>query len=609
MKALSKSQMIISALIILVAAFSILAPQLRPFVFVIYLGIVGFLMSRKIGGLVAVTFVFLSGTTAVFLSSTLAFLWNIPLNYVALTLFIFLSILTLWGLLSWQSLPKAKVPSPRLIALFIGPAIVLVTAIAGRLGQVFPVMSWIMRGDTANNVVFAWQIFSDNGVDLSYPENPVPFPANVIAFMAALQAPGDRISFVWASLVGISIVWTLTVALTALALSLLVDHVSGEWSPTTRVYKTILLVFSSLVPLSWLFSGYPLETGFFGAQLAILILLSSFALVLSSKNNWVIAIGLYAGLLLTLMTWSPLAIAVAVILAIHLIKNMKELLFSFTKVLFQIFFIAIILAVSLTATLPSFLNRSDTLADAVGGIHVFVHIIVPILFTINVGFAVILFLRGQKKIAVYSVAFLSTVFLGLLFLLALRRGEETLWAYYQLKYEWFFLLMLISLGIVLVAGLISTASQDSNHEKSGWAIVAVLAMSTVVVLPGGNTTQAILGNFVAQTLVMEPGREEPDGVFNSFWDAYNQKTPTVLWGSENPDEFFVDFWLLQMHSDNILDPLRGLAYTQNLKDMNQLCQISTQLKDSSQVITKDEELEAKFTAQCPENTQTTFVVK
>lgn len=598
---------IVGICISLTAGF--LIPSLKPFIFLLLVATAGVILSSTKGTIVGVTITFLASGSLIFLVSTVSFFLNFPLTVVADVTFLFVGLAAAVSVYVAPAKVQYTGSKLRIFSLAIGPSIVLLTALFGRLGEAFPVMSWVMRGDSANNLVFAWKVFGDNGVDLTYRENPVPLPADLIAFFSALQNPEGRSQFVLASLTGLALVWTSLIAITSLIFALAVDQVVSSSDKGSRFANTLLVIFASLIPLSWLFSGYLLESGFFGAQIAVLILLSAWVLAICSSRVWLVALGLYGATLLTLVTWSPLTLATGALLALFILRNWKKLLLSWKRVFIQLFLIVIILFIALTATLPSFSERSDVLASAVGGVHPFDHLVAPILFTLECGLIAILYIRGNKMFAIYSAAFLGSIFSGLLFLLALRRGEESPWAYYQLKYEWFFLLMLISVGLVLIAKLISPIPSSSWREKLGWSLSSLAVISLLVVLPGGNTRQAVLGNFPAQTLVMETGRENPDGVFESFWEAFNRDYPTILWGSENPDEFFVDFWLLQQHSDDILDPLRGLAYSQDLKDMNQLCQISTQLGHNTHVLTKDPAVEAKFRATCPENDSTVFVLQ
>ena len=78
-------------------------------------------------------------------------------------------------------------------------------------------LSWVMRGDSANNVLFAREIIYRGGIGVGINENPVPLPPALMAISMALGRPYvPSAALLRHDIAAFAQVWVLLIALTCL---------------------------------------------------------------------------------------------------------------------------------------------------------------------------------------------------------------------------------------------------------------------------------------------------------------------------------------------------------------------------------------------------------
>ena len=273
----------------------------------------------------------------------------------------------------------------------------------------------------------------------------------------------------------------------------------------------------------------------------------------------------------------------------------------------QVAFALVFAIFAVKTTLPSFTTQTEILAGALGGIHTFDHNFVPLLVTALFGLSAVTFILKARTFAITVAVATGSLLLGLLFLLFLRRGQDGWWAYYQLKYEWFVIIFCSFLLVFAVVKILAITSTREWKISFSWAVLLAALIAVISILPSGSPKHAVLCNFVAQSLVRDHPRLEADGIYLSFARLYSTTNPAILWDSQLDDEFFVDFWLMQMSAENIADPIRGLAYSRNLDDMKELCNVVKELGANVTVVTTKLDLKPNLLEACPAGSDTKFV--
>lgn len=145
--------------------------------------------------------------------------------------------------------------------------------------------SWAMRGDSANNVLFARDVIDREGVAVGPDENPVPFPSALMAIIMASGrgsvASGDLIQH---DIGAFTQLWGLCIVL----MCLLVGAAAASIARTTITRSGVvgmIAAIASVIPLSWFFTGCALEFAFFSSQVAVPTVLAAFLGYLGSARR------------------------------------------------------------------------------------------------------------------------------------------------------------------------------------------------------------------------------------------------------------------------------------------------------------------------------------
>ncbi|MFB7893135.1 hypothetical protein ACFC1I_13110 [Microbacterium sp. NPDC056044] len=464
-------------------------------------------------------------------------------------------------------------------------------------------LSWAMSGDAANNVLFAREVLQQGGVALGAGQNPVPLTAALIAFFTLPAAVGGAPS-AGAQITALAEMWSFGIVAACVLCGALALAIARGRSAMALVAAAV----GSALPLSWIMLSGPVTLGFVNFHLTIALLVASLiTLVHAGRAALTSLVTLALAIALTLALWAPLAgipgVAFLVLVIVH-----RKAVFALRRgrLVIAVLAIAQPVLVFLTLSVPALIGQGDLLEEALGAVFEFKKVIVlaALLLAVVFGLLHARFTRSPDLVWIL-IALVGGGGACLAFLLWLRRNQDTLWSYYQLKFLWFFLAMLLIVGAV--AGLTFAAAISARAAWSAFAVVVVL--STIV--GAGEFARATVPTFSDDVQAVKSPLArilsgdffsvgEDDRVFEQVVRLADSDERTMLWQSTDPDEDSIMFWVVQLSSQGVGDvALRKYAYYHDGESMDDLCTIRRLMGAPVTVITADPSIVERAQESCP----------
>ena len=350
------------------------------------------------------------------------------------------------------SLVTVAIWVPSLLGTIVWGATMLATAFVPGAARV----SWVMNGDTANNLLYAREAIERGGIELGAMANPVPLPS---AIMTIAMAPGRAAipasDFLAHDITALAQAWGLIIAVSCVLAGAVAATLTSSLS--SRPWVTACIgAGASLLPLTWFATGVNLEFGFFNAQIALPIVLGSILIAFGARSHPVAVLSVeFIATTLLLSVWSPLAVLPISLGALVIIRERTGLLrrgkvstLALALSLLQLVIYGIVLV------LPSLLAQGGALA-ALGGIFPYRKFMLPLLV---VPLLVLVFVAARKlrNVVVIDVLVISLGFSLVLAVLAFISGNPFgQWSYYPQKFSWMasivVLVLLVGAGGAVVA--------------------------------------------------------------------------------------------------------------------------------------------------------------
>lgn len=464
-------------------------------------------------------------------------------------------------------------------------------------------LSWAMSGDAANNVLFARELLQAGGVTLG-SGNPVPLTAALVAFFTLPAALGDAPS-AGAQIIALAEMWSFAIVAACVLCGAFTLAISRGRSTMTLVATAI----TSAVPLTWIMLSGPVTLGFVNFHLTIALLIASLTtLVHADRAVLTSLVTLALSIALTLALWAPLAGIPGVAFLVLLIVQRKAV-FALRRGRLLLAIAAVLqpIGVFVTLSVPALIGQGELLTEALGAVFEFKKVIVLVALLLAVGFGV-LHARATRSL---DLVWVLTALVGggglcLGLLLWLRRNEQNLWSYYQLKFLWFFLAMLLIVGVA--AGLTYAAAIAAKSLRAAFAFMIVLTalvgvseFARATVPTFSNDPQAVKDPLARILSGDYFSVGEDDRVFDRVVEMTSAGDKTMLWQSTDPDEDWIMFWVVQLSSSGISDvELRKYAYYHDGQSMDDLCTIRRLMGAPVTVITADESIAERAEEACSE---------
>lgn len=464
-------------------------------------------------------------------------------------------------------------------------------------------VGWVMSGDSANNILMARDVLTAGGIEVGAQSNPAPLPSALIAFAIA---PSRENNFLETSLFSdvsnLSGLWAALIALTCVVSGSLVFVASRNFSDNVLKVR-FLAILGSLLPLTWFFSGYPLDFGFFNSQIAMPIIflsLLTFYASLEQKRVNLIIQPLLGTLLLAI--WAPLVvIPLFLYVATLLITNRRE----WKERVSDYWFVAIsalqFVLYAIVVVLPMLLSMSSAVG-ASGGVYDFSHSMLWVLAGLTIILARVSSNSWINPLFVGPTAVATGIVFAQFYLLYLNKSLEDPWTYYPLKFLWMasavlLLLITVQISILLMRYFNNLKLFIPAVFFSIFAMVIFLNWSPMKVsgYVWKDPLQRILaGNFMGRG----------DATAQIIFDSSETKTTEMYWNSGTENEEAINFWLLQNSANSIkpqVQKLREFAYGMYDRDSpKSLCLIAGEIPGNLKVHSPEKELQLQLDELCPE---------
>lgn len=482
----------------------------------------------------------------------------------------------------------------------------LVWVVVMAVAQVAPAasrLSWVLQGDSANNILFTRAIFANGGIAIGPNVNPVPLPAALIAIGSASGRSSAPVSeLLRHDIAGMASTWGLLVAVACV----LVGSVAAASIPlANRVALVAVGALASMLPLTWYVTGFSFTAGYINAQPTMIVVLCCWLVYLLSRSLPVAAFGiLCAAATLLLAIWGPFVLFPAAFALVIVVRERKALLSARKRrLVFILVAFAQLVGYGLVVVLPTLLAQGRFLA-AVGSPFPVSRWLVLALAAGGTVLGLLLFRFASRWLAVGLFASVAAMLAGLGGLAFAARGlADPLAGYYSLKFEWLAgaTVTVIILGAVC-AGLALRARPVLRVVLP--TMLTALAVIALVFVPPTEPPQ--IGEQPLREIVSGGYLELGDRTADRVADLAARARPALLWRSGVTDETTVDFWVLEMRSGSLTDntnsngsTLRQLAYAIDPANIQSLCFIVVALHDRVTIYTADSGLKSQLSAECP----------
>lgn len=470
-----------------------------------------------------------------------------------------------------------------------------------------PHISFAMNGDAVWNTVTARFVIEDGGISSQTHPNPAPLTAELLA---SADAPGralvDTSLLLVHDLIRQSQLWFVLLFITSV---LIVVVVSPSAKGLTGWVAKLSLLCSGLLPFIWFYSGFAFFFGFYNASISVIVLLLSWIFWTRKSESPIATIFFLSVTSVVMMAvWAPLVLIPGALLigaAVQLRKEMWNGQNRMTRT-FIVAGLLLPLIYFLLFTLKDFMREGGALAVD-GGIFQLSPYLLPglllVSFAVNFG-KVTSILRPARVwgLILITVAAAS----GLAYLLWQRKGEDTLWGYYPVKYSWLVCCLIV---VILIASAVERI-QSMPNVRFQMLILGATATALFVGLAFAAKPLGPAELFSPIAVMTSKGVSSNDGVVGEISKLASREKLSVVskYASSPAQDLFMNNWLLQLPVNRPDSLQRWYSYYLDGSDNRLLCQLSSDLKQPVTVVTRDALLESDLEQLCPGSNLTVEVV-
>lgn len=487
--------------------------------------------------------------------------------------------------------------APHASALWIGVA-PLVWVGAAALGAVLSGGSrwdWALRGDSANNVLFARDVIIDHGTAFA-GTNPVPLPQLAVA----LGMLGEGAHSVASDIASYVLVWHLLIVATTASAGLFGRQVALRSGVRRRGVLAVSTVLPAACVLSWALTGSAMQFGFINAHLSVMLVVLSLLIGLSAPNpsaGFIVQVMVAVDLL---VTWSPLAVVPVVMAVFHLVAairrgpSRREWLNLGVAAALGLGYAVATVAAEAGSLHGAFSSNGGVWAPS---LRTSSAVIVALLV------AGLLISRSAATLGRWAMTATLAVATALAGTLVLAGGH---WTYYPMKMAW---LTVVVAGVVLAAlaapGLAIVAPRFARFGPALAVAAGLVALGGPIVLAHVTPRpSSVVEPFAAVVAPSDGGGDRLYGLVEALGTGHDGIA--LLWESGARDEREADFWILNEASGRFSAAkqpqerfaVRALAYAQLSPVDKQLCGISGLIGAPVMVYTADPALEDRVRNAC-----------
>ena len=458
-------------------------------------------------------------------------------------------------------------------------------------------LSWVMVGDAANNVNFARDDVYRNGIAVGVGENPVPFPSGILGIIVGSgRASVPSSAALGHDLQAFAQAWTLVIMATCVITGATAAAIVRRTSARPLIVG-LVGGGASLLPLSWFFTGYPLEYGFFNGDISLVVLLASFLVYLAGDSRPALTVSVLSlSATVLLATWSPLVLVPGLLALVVVVRSGRRILATRgpERVILVVALVQLV-AYGLAVVLPGLIHNGAFLS-ATGGAYPFRKVMFAGLIVGAGALAFAAFRRIRDLVVLGTAAVALAAVVGLAALLFINRDEPTPWTYYPLKLVWLSSAVLVVLIVGLAPAVLTRYVRVLPVQLAGLLVIAVGTFGFLAWTPSGAV--GYVWKNPADRLISGQFYGQGDKLAHRIIALSDLEKPKVLWDTKDKDESAINLWLLLMSSRNTNLHLKYAAYGLLPHHTKNLCNILTWLGPGTTVYTANGSLEGAVDSTC-----------
>jgi len=554
-----------------------------------------FVLRERRGSLLAVGAVVLSSLWVVLVALIGSAAFRLPMLLTVVLCFDVLGIIGIYLLLRMGSIRGASgTGAAAFTPAFAGPLVWLSMGLVNAIASGKTRFSWVMSGDSPNNVLFARSLTSHSGIVIGGAQNPVPLPSALLAlFMAPGRGSATPASLLEHDLLAFDQLWTLVIALLCFLTGVTAASIARRATAGSLITGVVAAA-CSLIPLSWLELVYPVEDGFFGIHVALVVLFAIVMLYQASDAQPRAVLGLLlVACTLLLAIWSPLVVIPVGLGAVVFVNDRRRFLASRGIQLGLLLGgVVQLVAYAVVVVIPVLASQGQLLTAGRA-----TYVIPPVLVFSLILATVVVAILARRSIGargVGGIAALATAsLLGLGFLLFDSAKTDELWTYYPSKFAWTVCVVFVPVVIGTMTAALASLSARRWAGVASYIVAVGAAVGVIVTVPHLPGPRDI---FPATSVFAGPTAATSSLITRSA----DLDHLTLHWQSGIESEQFVNFWVLEVASrsiDNVR--LRTYAYGYNPKSISTLCSIVGLIHSPLTIVTAERSLSGQMRDVCP----------
>lgn len=566
----------------------------------------------RVGGLASLVLVTLAAPALLIVLMIVARATGTPLVASLLSVVI-LAAATGWALLmrsGTHGRARRAAPLRDVLPAGLGAFVALGTFACGQFLPGSPRVSWAMLGDSASQLVEARQIMSDGGLFPPPMRNPVPLTPAIVAAVAAPGRPATGAGAILSHDLGAyASTWAALIVMSCVLAGAVGYAVVQQSSRLAGIPARATVAATSLLPLGWFWTGYPIKFGFINAHVAFVVLLASILGYFCTlrRPGMGIAIHLLA-IVLTLLTWSPLAVLPAALAITQALSALR----SVAKLSRRARAASLIVALAgfgcaLWIGIPMLQQARDSLSVA-GGLAPFPKPMLPAAAAILVALTLAASPRADRvRLGVISVSVASLV--GLALMLVLSGELRGPWTYYPHKFAWIATVVLLTIALpqaaCAAARLRSARARAVLYGAGTLAVAASLGLGSWWAPGNLHRLRDSLPYLILVEDNLPDEGQSPDAVADAVIARVGLPRLTIPWESSLANDYRASFWLIQLRREAALRAGDGATAGELWTLANfhespaELCQLAEIVPEGLTVQTADGALAGEIEGLCP----------
>jgi hypothetical protein len=490
----------------------------------------------------------------------------------------------------------------------IGGLIWLVTIAAARLVPGAAVLGWAMNGDSSHNIQLARALIEYHGIT---PASGTAVPlANVLLAVAAWPGRGQTSAsgLLEHDIIALGTSWSLAIAATGLLLGLVVSSLlEGKRSLVVGLSAGA----GSLLVLTFFVTGLPIDSGYLNVHVALPFALATWLVFLKSRESPLITtVLLFAFGFLLLTVWTPLVVLPAALIVVLGVRNWSRMRVAKPRTAITIGAAAVLaLAYLVFVSLPSLQGSGEALST--GG-HGFPFTGWILLVALAIAVVCGILLRPLEIPALEGIVIIGVAAIaGYAFLLYATFAPSDAWlGYYPTKFLWMMSVVFGAIALSLVLRLAVEKVPKGRARVAGVVIAGAVALVIAGLGPAPTRDHFVVEQPLPRILAGNTWHTGESAV-NVILAANRDAGTVVLWNSGNPDEAFINFWVLDYRGAALGESHMARVFTvlayRDLRDHGsftpgdpqRLCDLAPELTAPVSVYTQDAGLAAQVSKLCP----------